>query len=189
MSDKVVNEEVQKAWSDAIGRPVNFELLEVETHDGRKQTQLINGENGAIVCAVNLTGKDAVRKLVDNAGVAFLDPAFDVLEIEGPNQANQLDKGGAVARPSDRPGVAVEAEQADDAGALPEDRKTPAKKTATKTSSKSTKTPAKPNQTAQERTDKEGIQSQVDEEQKKKQTPEQAKETADQKAKTDEGKE
>lgn len=118
-----VNSKIAKAWSKSVGREIAFEVKEVEAADGRKQTQLYNPENGSLVVAVNLVGEDAEKKLVENAGVSFIDPAFDWLEIEGPNQGNQINKAdNDVATPSDRPGAAIEAKKDKDAGALAEDK-------------------------------------------------------------------
>lgn len=114
---------VQKAWSEKVGRPIAFELKEVEAFDGRKQTQLINPETGAIVVAVNLVGDEAKDKLVENAGTTFIDAGFSQPEIDGPNQANQLDKGDVnVKVPAGNPGAAVEAPKNKDADKLAEDR-------------------------------------------------------------------
>ena len=113
---------VQKAWSDKVGREIAFELRELEAHDGRKQTQLINPENGAVVVAVNATGADAQAILVERAGEPFIDAGFTVNDIEGPNQANQFDKSdNNVPVASDRPGPAVEAKKSKDADKLFED--------------------------------------------------------------------
>lgn len=123
MSSSKVNQKVAKAWSDAVGRKIDFELREVEAFDGRKQTQLINPESGSVVVAVNLTGDDAVKSLVENAGVSFLEASFSQPEIDGPNQANQLDKSdNNVKTPAGNPGAAVEAEKSKDADKLAEDK-------------------------------------------------------------------
>lgn len=120
---KSTQSDVKKAWNESVGRSINWRLVEVEAHDGRKQTQLINGD-GAIVVAVNLTGEDAYKKLAENAGVTFLDAAFSQPEIDGPNQANQLDKSdNNVKRPASNPGPAVEADKSSQAGELEEDKK------------------------------------------------------------------
>lgn len=108
MSDTNVNSKVAKAWSEAVGRKIDFELREVEAADGRKQTQLINPETGSVCVAVNLTGSDAVDKLVENAGVSFLEAAFSQPEIDGPNVANHVEKHGSPVAPADGPGGAVE---------------------------------------------------------------------------------
>lgn len=114
---------VQKAWSDKVGRSIAFESKEVEAADGRKQTQLINPETGSIVVAVNATGDEAVKSLVENAGAPFLDDAFTELDVEGPNQGNQVNKSDdQVAKPSSRPGAAVEAKKDKDADKLGEDK-------------------------------------------------------------------
>ena len=114
---------VQEAWSKSVGRQIEFEIKEVKTADGREQTQLINPETGSIVVAVNLTGDEARKKLVENAGAPFLDAAFTWAEIEGPNQANQLDKSDFnVKAPAGNPGPAVEAPKSEDADKLEEDR-------------------------------------------------------------------
>lgn len=115
---------VQKAWSDKVGREIAFETRELKAYDGRKQTQLINPENGAIVVAVNLVGDEASRVLVERAGEPFIDAGFTVNDIEGPNQANQFDKSdNNVPVASDRPGAAVEAKKTDEADKLLEDTK------------------------------------------------------------------
>lgn len=115
--------QVKKAFDESVGRPINWSFREVEASDGRKQTQLINGD-GAVVLAVNLTGDEAYQKLLDNVGTTFIDAAFDTLEMEGPNQANQLDKADDnVKTPSSRPGPALEAEKNANAGKLAEDTK------------------------------------------------------------------
>lgn len=147
-----VNETVAKAWSDKVGRKINFECVEVEAHDGRKQTQLINPETGAVVVAVNATGSDAEKVLVERAGEPFIDAAFSQPEIDGPNQANQLDKSDNNVRvPAGNPGAAVEAGKGDNAdkleGDLAGDRAT-AEKTAAgsktrKSGSKSSKPKSK----------------------------------------------
>lgn len=123
MSDRNVNERVAKAWSEKVGRDISFELLEVEAHDGRKQTQLINPETGAIVVAVDAVGDRAVETLVHRAGEPFIHDAFTQLEIDGPNQANQVNKSDTdVPTPAGAPGAAVEAEKSEDAGSLAEDQ-------------------------------------------------------------------
>ena len=117
-----VNDEVAKAWSESVGRQIGFQLLEVEAADGRVQTQLISPETGSVVVAVNATGDEAVRRLVENAGATVLDDTFTQLEVAGPNQANQVNKSDAsVPVPSDRPGAAVEAPKSADADKLEED--------------------------------------------------------------------
>lgn len=114
---------VTKAWSEAIGRAFSPELVEVEAADGRKQTQLVNPENGTIVLAVNKTGKEAEDALAENAGVPFLDAAFTELDVKGPNKGNQVDKAdNSVPVPSDRPGAATEAEKSKNADKLAEDK-------------------------------------------------------------------
>ncbi len=110
---------VQKAWSDKVGREIAFELRELEAHDGRKQTQLINPENGAIVVAVNATGADAQAILVERAGEPFIDAGFTVNDIKGPNKGNQLNKSdNNVPIAEDRPGPAIEAKKGADADSL-----------------------------------------------------------------------
>ena len=122
MSKDTTNAKVTKAFTESVGRQFAPKLREVEAHDGRKQTQLINPENGSIMLAVNLTGDEAVQKFVDNAGVTFLDAAFSQPEIDGPNQANQLDKAdNNVKTPASNPGAAVEAEKGKNADKLEED--------------------------------------------------------------------
>lgn len=124
MGKSNVNAKVAKAWSDSVGRKIDFELREVEAADGRKQTQLINPENGSLVVAVNLTGDEAVKSLVENAGALFIDAGFTQPEIDGPNQANQVDKSDfSVPTPAGNPGAAVEAEKGKDADKLAEDKK------------------------------------------------------------------
>lgn len=114
---------VAKAWSEKVGREIAFKTVEVEAKDGRKQTQLINPETGGVVVAVNLVGDEAVEALVANAGTTFIDPAFDWVEVEGGNEAHQVDKADvSVSRPDSKPGAAVEAEKSKDAGELAEDR-------------------------------------------------------------------
>lgn len=114
---------VQKAWSDKVGRAIAFETKEVKAFDGREQTQLINPENGSVVVAVNATGDEAKDRLVEQAGVAFIDAAFSQPEIDGPNQANQLDKDdNNVQTPAGNPGAAVEAKKSKDADKLAEDK-------------------------------------------------------------------
>lgn len=128
---------VQKAWSDKVGREIAFELRELEAYDGRKQTQLINPENGAIVVAVNATGADAQAILVERAGEPFIDAGFTVNDIKGPNKGNQLNKAdNNVPIAEDRPGPAIEAKKgpnADDLAVNPvdeqdEEEDTPKKK-------------------------------------------------------------
>lgn len=119
MSKDSKNAKVTEAYTKSVGRPFAPFLREVKAHDGREQTQLINPENGSIMLAVNLTGSDAVDKLVENAGTTFLDPAFSQPEIDGPNQANQLDKSDDnVKVPASNPGAAVEAEKGPNADKL-----------------------------------------------------------------------
>lgn len=74
---------VREAWSEKVGRSIQFETVEVQTVDGRKQTHLINPETGSVVVAVNATGEKALQVLVDNPGVTFIDEAFTLLETEG----------------------------------------------------------------------------------------------------------
>lgn len=115
---------VAEAWSKSVGRKVDFETKVVEAHDGRKQTQLINNETGGLVVAVNATGSDAEEILIDQAGVPFIDQAFDILEIEGPNQGNQVNKyEDNVPAPSGLPGPAKEADKGKDPDKLAEDLK------------------------------------------------------------------
>ena len=103
---------VQKAWSDKVGREIAFELRELEAHDGRKQTQLINPETGGIVVAVNASGAEAQDILVARAGEPFIDAGFTELDLEGPNQGNQVNKSDIdVPVPSTRPGGALEAKK------------------------------------------------------------------------------
>ena len=126
-----VNEKVAEAWSNSVGRKIAFELRVVEAADGRKQTQLINPESGSLVVAVNATGDDAVQKLVENAGVTFLDDPITWAEVEGPNQGNQVNKADlSVPTPDSRPGAAVEAQKSASADSLAEDvgSEKPAKK-------------------------------------------------------------
>lgn len=124
MSKSKTSTKVTKAWADKLGREIKFELREVEAHDGRVQTQMVNPENGTIVLAVNKTGDEAVEAFVENAGTTFLDPAFSQPEIDGPNQANQLDKSDDNVRtPASNPGPAVEADKSKDADKLEEDKK------------------------------------------------------------------
>lgn len=85
------NAQVTKAWSDVVGRPVNYELKEVTTHDGKGQTQLINTDTRSIVVAVNLTGQDAVDSLVKNAGAIIIDDAFTQPEVDGPGSVVNVD--------------------------------------------------------------------------------------------------
>lgn len=138
--DFTTNEQVTEAFTKSVGRPFEPRLVEVETHDGRKQTQLINPENGALVLAVNKTGSEAVDAFVENAGTTFLDAAFSQPEIDGPNQANQLDKDdNDVKTPAGNPGPAVEAKKSENADKLAEDKgekKTAEKKTAKKSAKK-----------------------------------------------------
>lgn len=118
-----VNQKVAKAWSDSVGRKIAFELEEVKAADGREQTQLINPETGSIVLAVNKVGDEAVKALVENAGVPFLDAAFSQPEIDGPNQANQVNKSdNSVPTPAGNPGAAVEAKKDKNADSLGEDK-------------------------------------------------------------------
>lgn len=98
MSKSFTNAEVTKAWTEKVGRPVKFELLEVEAFDGRKQTQLINadvaqqsGGAGGVVVAVNQTGEAAIKTLVENAGVPFLDGQFGTDDIDGPGEVVEVD--------------------------------------------------------------------------------------------------
>jgi hypothetical protein len=139
MSSENTNAKVTEAFTKSVGRPFAPRLVEVEAHDGRKQTQLVNPENGAIMLAVNKTGDEAVEAFVENAGVPFLDAAFSQPEIDGPNQANQLDKSDNNVRvPAGNPGAAVEADKSDTADKLAEDtapQRTSAPKTTTKKSS------------------------------------------------------
>lgn len=124
MSKDTTNAKVTKAFTESVGRPFAPTLKEVEAADGRKQTQLVNPENGSIMLTVNLTGDEAVEKLVENAGAPYLDAAFSQPEIDGPNQANQLDKSDDNVRvPASNPGAAVEAKKTKDAGELAEDKK------------------------------------------------------------------
>jgi len=100
------NAQVTKAWSEVVGRPVNYELQEVVTHEGRKQTQLINVDTRSIVVAVNLTGSDAVDSLVKNAGAIIIDDAFTQPEIDGPGSVVNVDnknpeRFGAQTAPQD----------------------------------------------------------------------------------------
>lgn len=121
--DTKVNKKVAEAWSKKVGRKINFELLEVEAADGRKQTQLINPEEGSVVVAVNATGSDAVDTLVERAGDIFIDPAFDWYEIQGKNKANQVNKSDiSVETPADGPGAAIEAKKGKNADKLSEDQ-------------------------------------------------------------------
>lgn len=85
-----VNKQVADAWSAKVGRYINFELLEVEAADGRKQTQLINPEEGSVVVAVNATGDDAIKTLVREAGSTFIDGAFGQDELDGPGEVNEV---------------------------------------------------------------------------------------------------
>lgn len=114
---------VQKAWSNSVGREIAFKTVEVEAADGRKQTQLINPENGSVVAAVNATGDEATAVLVERAGEPFIDAAFTWAEIEGPNQGVQVNKADIdVARADDKPGSAIEAKKSKNADSLAEDK-------------------------------------------------------------------
>lgn len=107
---------VQKAWSDKVGREIAFELRELEAFDGRVQTQLINPETGSIVVAVNAAGEEARTILVERAGEPFIDAGFTELDLEGPNQGNQVNKADIdVPVPSTRPGGALEAKKSKNA--------------------------------------------------------------------------
>lgn len=122
MSEVKLNE-VQKAWSDKVGRNIAFEVKELKAFDGRKQTQLINPETGSVVVAVNATGEKAEKILVEQAGVTHIDAGFDWAEMEAPNQANQLDKSdNNVKTPAGNPGPAVEAPKSKNADKLEGDK-------------------------------------------------------------------
>ena len=113
---------VAKAWSESVGREIAFELKVVKAADGREQTHLINPESGSVVVAVNGTGDEAEKRLVENAGSPFLDQPFTWTELEGPNKGNQVNKADlSVPTPAGNPGAAIEAEKGKDADKLAED--------------------------------------------------------------------
>lgn len=83
MAETFTKKQVLELWSDKAGRKDNFDLREVESLDGVKQTQLINKETGSLVVAVNGHGEDAINVLGRRVGDPFIDPGVNPKEAQG----------------------------------------------------------------------------------------------------------
>lgn len=97
---KHTKKSVLEAWSDKAGRKDNFDLREVESLDGVKQTQLINKETGSLVVAVNATGDDALKVLGERVGDPFIDPGVNPKEAQGEDNKKFFTSEGVLATPT-----------------------------------------------------------------------------------------
>lgn len=93
-------DEVLELWSDKAGRKDNFDLREVESLDGVKQTQLVNKETGSLVVAVNGHGEDAINVLGRRVGDPFIDPGVNPKEAQGEENEKFFTSEGVLATPT-----------------------------------------------------------------------------------------
>lgn len=92
--------EVLELWSDKAGRKDNFDVREVESLKGVKQTQLINKETGSLVVAVNATGEEAWQILGERCGDPFIDAGVNPKEAQGPENKKFYTSEGVLATPT-----------------------------------------------------------------------------------------
>lgn len=109
MSNKKTYSEkdVCEAWSTAVGRVDQYDLVKVESFDGTKQIQLIDKDSGSIVIAVNGTDQEALRKLFEGAGTTFIDGAVTPKEASGEDSERRYTSRGTLASPT-QPEVLVD---------------------------------------------------------------------------------
>lgn len=93
-------DEVREAWSRAVGREDQYDLVEVESFDGDSQTQLIDKDTGSITVAVDGTGGKALKKLLDHAGDTFIDGAVTPKEASGVKSQKRFTSRGVLATPT-----------------------------------------------------------------------------------------
>lgn len=97
---KFSKEQVLELWSDKAGRKDAFDLREVESEAGVKQTQLINKDTGSLVVAVNATGADALQTLGERCGDPFIDAGVNPKEAQGSENKKFYTSEGVLATPT-----------------------------------------------------------------------------------------
>lgn len=101
MAEKTFSKsEVLELWSDKAGRKDAFDLREVESEAGVKQTQLINKDTGSLVVAVNATGEDALQTLGERCGDPFIDAGVNPKEAQGSENKKFYTSEGVLATPT-----------------------------------------------------------------------------------------
>lgn len=102
MAEKATHskESVLALWSEKAGRKDNFDLREVESLDGVKQTQLINKETGSLVVAVNATGADALKTLTERCGDPYIDAGVNPKEAQSDENKKFFTSEGVLATPT-----------------------------------------------------------------------------------------
>lgn len=94
-------EDVVNAWSEKAGRKDQYDVREVKSEDGADQVQLIDKDTGSISIAVDGSGSDAFRKLVEQAGTPLIDGAEMPQESVGAgNNEQHFTSRGVLATPT-----------------------------------------------------------------------------------------
>ena len=73
MAKNYTKQDVLDRWDEVVGKKDRYDLVEIEAHDGTKQTQLLDKQTGSITVAVDGTGQEALNRLYENAGAPRLD--------------------------------------------------------------------------------------------------------------------
>lgn len=100
MAETFSKADVLELWSDKAGRKDAFDVREVESLDGVKQTQLINKDTGSLVVAVNATGDAAFQILGERCGDPFIDAGVNPKEAQGDENQKFFTSEGVLATPT-----------------------------------------------------------------------------------------
>ena len=93
---KATNSSVIDAWSEKAGRKDQYDLREVENHDGsEKGFQLIDKDTGSLVVQAS-----SLQELQDRAGDALIDDATVPKESSGEESEKQYTSRGQLAFPT-----------------------------------------------------------------------------------------
>lgn len=101
MADKksYSKDEVVRLWSEAAGRKDQYDVREVESVDGEKQTWLTDKDTGSTTVAVKGHGADALRELGENVANPFIEPAVSPKEAVEDNEKHYTSRG-VIATPT-----------------------------------------------------------------------------------------